>query len=147
MSLEERLDHDLKDAMRNRDTVAKLTLRAVKTALTEALKAGSGVVIDDKLVESIIQKEAKRRRDAAAAYQKVEQTERAQQELAELAILETYLPQQLTDEEIEKIVRAVVAEIGATSMKEMGKVMSTAMPKIAGRADGKRVSQMVRQLL
>ena len=147
MTLQERLDTELKDAMRNRDGIAKMTLRAVKTALIEASKVDSAVVIDDMLVESVIQKEAKRRRDAADEYQKVGQAERAQQELAELAILETYLPKQLTDGEIEEIVRTVLAEVGATSMKEMGKVMSAAMPKIAGRADGKRVSQMVRQLL
>lgn len=152
MSIQQQINEDLKNAMRARDDVAKLALRAVKTALTEAVKSGDGNadsdgLLDDAAVQEIVQRQAKRRREAAAEYEKADQPERAAQELAELMVLEVYLPQQLSEEEITTIVRAALAETGASSMKEMGKVMSAAMPKIAGRADGKVVNQIVRTLL
>lgn len=142
-----RIDADLKQAMRDRNDVAKLALRAVKTALTEASKAGSDHVLTEEQVLAAIQKEAKRRRDAAAEYAKVGHTERAAQEEAELAILERYLPRQMSESEIEEIAKAVVADVGATSMRDMGNVMSAAMSRMAGRADGKLVNQVVRRIL
>lgn len=146
-TLAQRLDADLKAAMIARDETAKLTLRAVKTALTSALKEAGAPALDDALVQSVIQREAKRRRDAATEYEKAGSPERAAQELAELAVLEGYLPQQLTDEEVDAIVAAVIAEMGATGMADMGKVMSASMPRVGDRADGKRVNQAARRLL
>lgn len=147
MSLKTQLDADLKQAMRDKDNVAKLALRAVKTALTEAEKSSEqGELADGDMVQ-IVQREAKRRRDAAAEYEKAEQPSRVQEELAELAILERYLPKQLSAAEIEEIVRATVGEVGATSMADMGSVMSAVMPKVAGVADGKAVNQAVRTVL
>lgn len=149
MTLQEQINNDLKDAMRAQNNVAKLALRAVKTALTEAAKSGSEAidVLDDEQVQEIIQRQAKRRREAAAEFEKAKQPDRAAEELAELAVLEVYLPQQLSEAEITEIVKAAIAETGASSMKEMGQVMSAAMPKTAGRADGKAVNQIARALL
>lgn len=148
MTLQEQIDSDLKDAMRAQNSVAKLALRAVKAALTEAAKSGSeAVILDDDQVQEVIQRQAKRRREAAAEFEKAEQPDRAAEELAELAVLEVYLPQQLTEEEITEIVKAVISETGASSMKEMGQVMSAAMAKTGGRADGKAVNQVARTLL
>ena len=147
LTLAQQIDADLKAAMLARDETAKLTLRSVKTAVSAATKAEDAPQLDDALVQSVLQREAKRRRDAAAEYEKAGSPERAAQELAELAVLERYLPQQLTDAEVEAIVGAVIAETGATGMSDMGKIMSAAMPRVGDRADGKRVNQAARRLL
>lgn len=147
MTLRDRIDADLKEAMRSKDETSKLVLRAVKTALTEEAKSGAEHSLDEEQVQAVIQRQAKQRRDAAAEFEKAGATERAAAERAELAVLERYLPQQLSEAEIEEIVRAAIAETGATSAKEMGKVMSTVMPKVSGRADGRQVNQVARRLL
>lgn len=147
MGLYEQIDADLKQAMRDRDEVAKLTLRSVKTALTEASKAGADHTLSEDQVMSVLQKEAKGRRDAAAEYERVGQPHRAAQENAELAVLERYLPRQLGEQEIEALAREAIAETGATSARDMGKVMPVVMQRAAGAADGKAVSQVVRRLL
>lgn len=146
-ALETKLDADLKQAMRDRNDVVKLTLRAVKTALTEARKAGVDHTLTEEQVQATIYKEAKRRRDSAAEYEKVGAIENAAAEMAEVAVLEGYLPRQLDEAEVEVIVRDVIAEIGATSLRDMGKVMSATMPRVQGVADGKLVNQVVRRLL
>ncbi|MGL4648208.1 MAG: GatB/YqeY domain-containing protein [Caldilineaceae bacterium] len=142
-----RLDEDLKQAMRDRDEVRKLTLRSAKTALTEAAKASEQHDLSPEKVLAVLQREAKRRKEAAFEYEKAGETARAQAELAELAVLETYLPQPLSDDDVRALVLATVAETGATSPKEMGKVMAALKPKIDGRADGKLVSTLVREAL
>lgn len=147
MTLETQIDADLKQAMLDKNNTAKLALRSVKTALTEARKSGADHQLDDTEIQMVLQKEAKRRRDAAAEYKRLGQAEREAEELAELAVLEHYLPQQLSEAEIEEIVRQVIAEVGAQSPREMGKVMSAAMPKVAGVADGKAVSKVAQRLL
>ncbi len=141
------IDADLTQAMRDRDETKKLTLRSVKTALTELSKSGADHALSQEQVLSVVQKEAKRRREAALEYEKGGATERAQAELAELAVLEAYLPKALSDAEIEEMARAVIADVGATTAKEMGKVMGPLVAQIAGRADGKVVSATVRRLL
>lgn len=147
MSLQTQIAADLTQAMRDKDDVAKLTLRAVKTAITEAEKESDKDVLSNEEIEQIVQREAKRRRDAAAEYEKAGKPERIAEELAELAILERYLPKQLSDSEVEDIVRETIAEVGATSMADMKKIMPAVMPKVSGRADGKAVNQAVRKLL
>ena len=142
-----RIDADLKQAMRDRDEVKKLTLRSVKTALTEARTSGEAHTLTEAEVLGVIQKQAKQRRDAAAEYEKVGDPARAAAELAELHVLEDYLPRQLSESEIEEIVRSVIAQLGATSQKEMGAVMSAVMAEVKGKADGRVVSQVVRGLL
>ena len=145
--LAEQIDRDLQQAMRDRDDVTKMTLRSVKTSLTEAAKSGEHDELNDNDVLAVLQKEAKKRRDAAAEYERVGAHDRAASELAELAVLEHYLPRQLTEAEIEEIVKSVIAETGATSMQDMGRVMSATMPQVQGVADGKVVNQIVRQQL
>ena len=145
--LQSRIDADLKQAMRERDEVTKLTLRAVKTALTEARTSGAQHELSAEEVLAVVQKEAKRRRDAAAEYQRLGDANRADAELVELAVLERYLPRQLSEAEVEVIARRVIAELGATSPKQMGAVMAALMPEVKGEADGKLVSQVVRRLL
>jgi uncharacterized protein YqeY len=146
-ALAARIDADLKQAMRAQDTIAKFALRAVKTALTEATKTGNAQILNDEQVMAVIQREAKRRREAAAEYEKVGASAPAEQERAELAVLEQYLPRQLSEEEVETMARAVIAETGATSVRDLNKVMPVMMGRVAGSADGKLVSQVVRRLL
>ena len=142
-----RIDADLKQAMRDRDEVTKLTLRSVKTALTEARTSGVQHELNEDEVLAVVQKEAKRRRDAAAEYERLGDANRAAAELVELAVLERYLPRQMSEAEVETIARRVIAEVGATSPKQMGAVMAAMMPEVKGLADGKLVSQVVRRLL
>jgi uncharacterized protein len=143
----QQIDTDLRQAMRDKDEVAKLTLRSVKTALTEARTAGSEHVLRQPEVIAVLQKEAKRRRDTAAEFARVGDQQRADAELAEMKVLEKYLPRQMDEAEIESVARRVIARLGATSQKQMGAVMSTTMAEIAGQADGKLVNQVVRRLL
>lgn len=145
--LAEQIDRDLKQAMRDRDEVAKIALRSVKTALTEAAKAGEAHEQSEDEVLAVLQKQAKQRRDSAAEFERVGAADRAADELAELAVLERYLPRQLSEDEIEAIVRAVIQDTGASSMQDMGRVMSATMPRVQGTADGKVVNQIVRRLL
>ncbi len=142
-----RIDADLKQAMRDRDEVTKLTLRSVKTALTEARTSGAQHELSEDEVLAVVQKEAKRRRDAAAEYERLGDANRAGAELEELAVLERYLPRQMSEPEVEAIARRVIAAVGATSPKQMGAVMAAMMPEVKGQADGKLVSQVVRRLL
>jgi uncharacterized protein len=146
-TLAEQIDADLRQAMRDKDEIAKLALRAAKTALTEARTATANHVMSNDEAISVLQKLAKRRRDTAAEYEKLGSTERAQGELAELAVIERYLPRQLDEAELETIVRTVIAEKGATSLREMGSVMGAVMERVAGRADGKTVNPIVKRLL
>jgi len=142
-----RIESDLKQAMRDRDETRKLALRAAKTALTEAAKESDQHELSLERVTSVLQREAKRRREAAAEFEKANDAARAQAELAELAVLEAYLPQPLSEAEVRSLIQAAIAETGASSQKEMGKVMSALMPKLGGRADGKLVSALVREAL
>jgi uncharacterized protein YqeY len=142
-----RIDADLKQAMRAQDNIAKLALRAVKTALTEASKSGSNHTLTDEQVMAVIQREAKRRREAAGEYDKVGAKVQADQERAELAVLENYLPRQMNEAEIEILARTVIAETGATSVRDLNKVMPVMIGRVAGAADGKLVSQVVKRLL
>jgi uncharacterized protein YqeY len=146
-SLIQQIETDFRHAMRAQDAVAKMALRAVKTALTEAAKSGTDHTLADGEVLAVVQREAKRRREAAAEYIRLGATERAEQEQAELAVLERYLPRQLTEAEIEQLAAQVIAETGAASPRDMGRVMTPLMAKIDGNADGKVVSGVVRRLL
>jgi len=143
-----RIDTDLKQAMRAQDNIAKLTLRSVKAALTEASKSGNEQhSLTDDQVMAVVQREAKRRREAAGEYDKVGATVQADQERAELAILENYLPRQMSEAEVEALARTVIAETGATTVRDLNKVMPVMVSRVAGSADGKMISQVVRRLL
>src|SRR5689334_1474329 len=145
--LQERIETDLKQAMRDRNEVDKLALRNVKTAITLARTATANHNLSEAEILTVLQKEAKRRRENATEYERLGASKQAEAELAELAVIERYLPRQLNETELEEIVRAVIAEKGATSMKEMGTVMSGVMARVTGVADGKAVNQIVRRLL
>lgn len=148
MVLAARIDADLKQAMRDRDETAKLTLRALKTALLQARASGATAhELTEAEVLDVVRREAKRRRDTADEFEKLGAPERAAAEMAEYAVLQRYLPQQLDDAELEAIARAVIAELGATSIKQLGQVMPAVLAQTGARADGKRVNQVVRRLL
>ena len=143
----QQIDADLRQAMLDRNEVAKLTLRSVKTALTEARTSRADHRLSEAEVLAVVQKEAKRRRDAVAEYERVGAAQHAAAESAELAVLAKYLPQQMDEAAIEEVARRVIAQLGATSPKQMGAVMSATMAEVGGKADGTQVSQVVRRLL
>lgn len=148
MTLAARIDADLKQAMRDRDETAKLTLRALKTALLQARVGGAHAhELSEAEALDVVRREAKRRRDTADEFEKVGAPERAAAEMAEYAVLQRYLPQQLDDAELAAIVRAVIADLGVTSIKQLGQVMPAVLAQTGARADGKRVNQVVRRLL
>ena len=145
MNTKEKLTADLKDAMRARDTLRKRVLRLALASIKNAEIAKQAELSEAEVVK-VLQKEVKERRDTIEGAQKAGRDDLVAEAEAEIAVLETYLPQQLSEAELEALVRETIAEVGATSMREMGKVMSAVMPKVQGRADGKAVSQMVRKL-
>ena len=147
LPLAEQIDRDLRQAMRDRDDITKNTLRSVKTAMTEASKSGEQHEQSEAEILAVIQKQAKQRRDAAAEYERLDAADRAAGERAELAVLERYLPRQLSKAEIEAIAHTVIDETGASSMQDMGRVMSATMDQVKGMADGRVVNQIVRRLL
>jgi uncharacterized protein YqeY len=148
MSLEARIAEDLKAAMKAKDTDAVAALRSVKTALTMARTAeGATGPLDGAGELKLLQKLAKQRRDSLEIYEQQGREDLAATERAELGVLERYLPQPLTDAELHEALRGVIAQVGAAGPGDMGKVMGAATKALAGRADGKRISAAVRELL
>ncbi|MBT9257809.1 GatB/YqeY domain-containing protein [Phycicoccus sp. MAQZ13P-2] len=147
-SLKAQLQSDLHDAMRARDKVRASTLRMALTAVTTSEVAGDEArELDDDEVLKVVAKEAKKRREASAAYRDAQRPELAEVEDAELAVLEAYLPAQLGDEELRAIVERAVAATGASGMADMGRVMKAAQGEVAGRAEGGRVAGVVKAVL
>jgi uncharacterized protein YqeY len=145
MSLLERVKSDITAAMKSGERERVGALRLVSSELQKAHKdAAAGTVADEV---AVLQRERKRRLEAAEAYREAAREDLAEGEEAEATLIEAYLPAQLSDEELHAIVGDVVAETGASSPKEMGRVMSMVMPRVQGRADGKRVSAVVREKL
>jgi uncharacterized protein len=140
------LQQDLKDAMRAKDELRKSVIRMTISALKNAEIDACGELDEDAAIKVMVA-EAKRRRDSIADYEKAGRDDLVEQEKAELAVLEGYLPEQLGKEEIAAQAKAVIAEVGASSMKDMGNVMKALMPRLGGRADGRLVNQVVRELL
>jgi len=149
MTLPERVDSDLKDAMRAKDTVKLGVLRMLKSALKYSAieKAGAEGQLDDTEASQVIRKQVKQRQDSIESFEKGGRPELAAKEKDELAILQTYLPQGLTADELANMVRETIGEIGATSKAQMGAVMKALQTKVAGRADGKSLSQEVSRQL
>jgi uncharacterized protein YqeY len=149
--LKNRLQADLTDAMRARDEVTTATLRMALTAVTNAEVAGdTAKQLSDAEVVGVLQREAKKRREAAEAYDGAQRPELAHRERAELAVLEGYLPAAMPDAELEALVAAAVAAAaaaGASGPKAMGQVMKALQPQVAGRADGAAVAARVREAL
>lgn len=148
MTLREQLDAHLKEAMRAREQLRVDTIRAVKSAVKyKEVEGGEAKALDDAGIVKIVQSEMKKRRDASEQYRAANRVDLAEKEERELAILQVYLPQQLSAEEVEKLVVEAIAEAGATGPKDMGAVMKAVQPKTAGRADGKIVSELVKKKL
>lgn len=148
MALEEKIQKDLMLALKNKEEIKLGTLRGVKTAIMEKrTSAGFSGELTDADVIKIMQKMAKERKEVAKIYMENNRTDLAEKELAEASIIDEYLPLQMSEEEIENVVKSVISEVGATSIKDMGKVMGSATKKLAGQADGKIISNIVKKLL
>lgn len=147
MSLQQRVNDELKSSMLARQAVRTGTLRMLKAALGYAQIEKRTETLSDSDVMALIQREAKKRRDSIEEFEKGGRAEMAANEKAELEVLTEFLPKALSAEELESLVQAVIAEVGATSKKDMGAVMKAAQAKVDGRADGKSVSALVSRLL
>ncbi|MFZ6026879.1 MAG: GatB/YqeY domain-containing protein [Chloroflexota bacterium] len=141
------LELALKDALRSGDSVRKGTIRMVIAAIKLAEAEKKGTILDENAVHAVIQKEIKARREAIADAERLNRDDLIAEAGAEIAVLESFLPRQLSSEELEALAREVIAEVGATSPKEMGLVMKALMPRVQERAAGNRVSQTVQKLL
>src|SRR5205809_6966692 len=149
MTLLERVDADLKDAMRAKNATKLGVLRMLKAALKNAAieKSGAEAALDDAETIQVIRKQAKQRQDSIESFEKGGRAELAEKEKEELAILNTYLPQGMSPDELAKVVRETIAELGAKSKAQMGSVMKELQANVAGRADGKTLSaEVARQL-
>jgi uncharacterized protein YqeY len=146
MALLEQLTLDLETAVKSGDTMSRDTLRMVLTAIKNKSIEKMGKLTDEDVVAAL-QKEVKSREEAAVTYDKGNRPELAEKERKEKAIIEKYLPAQMSDEELTGIIKAAITETGASGVADMGKVMAAVMPKVSGKADGNRVSSKVREAL
>ena len=149
MTLQERVDSDLKEAMRAKDTTKLGVLRMLKSALKYAAiaKSGAEAELNDAEAAQVIRKQAKQRQDSIESFEKGGRAELAEKEKEELSILNGYLPQPMSADEISKVVRETITEAGATSRTQMGAVMKALQAKVAGRVDGKALSAEVQRQL
>lgn len=148
MNIEEQINADIKKAMLAKDKVSLGALRGIKKLVIEAKtsKGGSGE-IDDNTVIKIIQKLAKQGKDSASIYKEQNREDLYEDEMAQVKVFEAYLPEQLSDEELTAEIKKVIDEVGAESMKDMGKVMGIASKKLSGKAEGRLISEKVKSLL
>jgi uncharacterized protein YqeY len=146
VSLVERLEGEVKEAMLARDAQRRDALRLILNSLRSAEKDLQRPLSNDEELQ-VLQRERKRRNEAAEAFRAGGREEQAAQEEAELAVLEEFMPEPLSEDELERIVDDAIAETGATSLRDMGRVMADVMPQVAGRADGSAVGQIVREKL
>jgi hypothetical protein len=148
MNLFDRISNDIKEAMKARATIRLEALRGVKKEMLEAKSAkGATAELGDDEAIKIVQKMVKQRKDSAAIFTAQGRPELAERELAEIEAIAIYLPEQITGAELEIAVRAIVAKVGASSPAEMGKVMGMATKELAGKADGKEISDWVKKIL
>ncbi len=147
MALEQQIQKDIMEAMKAHNTVRTNAVRAIKSEILLAKTSGAGAEITDGDVIKLIQKLIKQRKESAEMYAQGGRQDLADNELAEAAEMEGYLPKQLSEAEVEEIVKGIIAETGASSMADMGKVMGLATKKLAGQADGRTVSTIVKKLL
>ena len=148
--LRDRLDTDLKNAMRTKDASRVRTLRSIRAALQqkEIEKRGQDkTLLSEEEIVAVLQKQAKQRHDSIEQYEKADRSDLVEIEREELLIIEEYLPSQASDEEVRSVVEEVIREVGAVSMADMGKVMGKAMSRLKGKADGRRINEQVKQLL
>ena len=144
----DRISNDIKEAMKAKDKVRLETLRNIKKVFLEAKTApGDNDTLTDDAAMKIMQKLVKQGKDSATLYTEQGRADLAEAELAQVAVIEAYLPKQMSAEELEAALKAIIAEVGAEGPKDMGKVMGTATKKLAGLAEGRAISAMVKQLL
>ncbi|MCT7586292.1 GatB/YqeY domain-containing protein [Aliarcobacter butzleri] len=146
MSLKEQLNEDLKTAMREKNVVKRDSIRAINTMIKQ-IEVDERRVLDDAEVIKLIQRGIKQREEAIAQYSAASRDDLVQKEQEQVDVFMLYLPKQLTNEELESGMKKVISEVGATTIKDMGKVMGVASKKFAGVADGKRINEMVKKLL
>jgi hypothetical protein len=147
MSLQKEVMEKMKEAMKSKDTTALEALRALKSAFLLANTSGSGVELSESDEIKIVQKLVKQRKDSAAIFNEQGREDLAEPELAQSAVLEKFLPAQMSEEEITAVIEKIIADTGASSMKDMGKVMGMASKQLAGKADGKTISGIVKNSL
>ena len=146
MSLRDQLESDLKDALRSGDDVRKGTIRLLLAALKNQ-QIENRAPLDPQQELGVVSREAKRRRETAEEYERLRRPDMAHKEMAEYAVMEAYLPRQLAEQEVRDLVRQAVESTGASSPKDMGRVMAALQPRVKGRADGRFVSTLVRDTL
>ena len=144
--LKEKLLNDMKESMKNKDIIRKNVIQMIRASILQIEKDNQKEVNDEEIIQ-IIAKEAKKRKDSLSDYEKSGREDLIEQIKQEITILEEYLPEQLSAEEIEKIVSEIITKIGATSMKDMGAVMKEAKLKIGASSDGKTINEVVKKLL
>lgn len=147
MSLEVKITNDLKEAMKNKDQATLRSVRAIKAAILLFKTDGSGNALDETVEIKILQKLVKQRQDSLDIYTKQGREDLAVTEREEIAVIQKYLPAQMSVEEMKTTIQAIIAETGATSAKEMGKVIGLANQRLAGKAEGKVIAGMVKELL
>ena len=149
MSIAEQIDHDIKDAMKTKQADKLSVLRMLKAAVKNAAieKGGMSAVLDDTEATAIVRKQVKQRQDAVESFTKGDRPELADKERAEIEMLNAYLPKALSTDELNALIDEAIKETGATGKAQMGTVMKAVQPKVAGRADGKTLSQLVQQRL
>ena len=148
MSLQTKVMEALKEAMKAKDTVALESLRAIKSAILLArTEAGASEELSEADELKLLQKLVKQRKDSAALYTQQGRNDLAEPELAQMEVIEKFLPAQLSEAEVEEALKGIIAQVGATSPKDMGKVMGAATKQLAGKADGKLISDIVKKLL
>lgn len=146
MTLLTELNSDIKVAMKNKDREVLSVLRMMKSSLqNEEIKKGEPLIVDEEL--TVLSREVKQRKDSIEEFSKAGRDDLVEKTEAELAVVSRYLPEQLTDDELRRIITQVISETGASSMKEFGKVMSAVMPKVRGKADGQHVNVLVKELI
>ncbi len=146
MSLKEQISSDLKEAMKAKDTQKRDALRLLSSAIKQ-IEVDERRELSDEDIVAIIQKQVKQRNDSIAQYKEAGRNDLVAKEQAEIDVYQTYLPKQLSDEELRDRLQTIIEKVGADSMKDMGKVMGVATKELRGVADGKRINQMVQELL
>jgi hypothetical protein len=146
MDIKTRLQQDLKEAMKSKDVLRRNTVRSIQAAIKQ-VEVDERKELDDTAVIKILKAEAKKRHESIDAYEQGNRQDDADAERAELAIIEIYLPEQMSREQVKAIAQEVISEVGATSSKEMGKIMPVMLKRLKGQADGKLVNEVIREIL
>lgn len=148
MSLEQKINNDIKEAMKAKEKEKLESLRAIKAAILVAkTQKGAAEEMSEDAELKILQKLVKQRKDSAQIYKEQNRDDLAENELAEAAVIEKYLPEQMSDEELTNVIKGIIEQVGASSMADMGKVMGMASKQLAGKADGKAIADKVKALL